>query len=106
MVPEWGCAPFVSRDGDRTVVWLGGECDIATAGLVTDTLTEAISLGDGDLIVDMSAVTFIGTVTIVALTQTRDALRRQSRSLTVRSPSKCVRRLLTVCGQADLIEPE
>jgi anti-anti-sigma regulatory factor len=54
----------------------------------------------------MSAVTFIGTVTIVALTQTRDALSRQSRSLTVRSPSKCVRRLLTVCGQADLIEPE
>ena len=104
-VPQWVCAPFVTRDGDRTVVWLDGECDIATAGLLTDTLTEAISLDAGDLIVDMRGVTFIGTVTVRTVMQTRDAVRRQSRGFTVRSPSRCVRRLLTVCGHADLIEP-
>ena len=103
--PQRDCAPFVSRDGDRTVVWLAGECDIATVGVVTDTLTGAISLGDGELIVDMSGVTFAGTVTVEALIQTRSALGGQARSLTVRSPSRCVRRLLTVCGHTDLIEP-
>ena len=104
-VPQGDCAPFVSRDGDRTVIWLGGEYDIATAGVLTDSLAEAISLDDGDLIVEMSAVTFIGIITIDALILARDALLRQSRRLTVRSPSKCVRRLLTVCGHADLVEP-
>jgi anti-sigma B factor antagonist len=96
----------VSRDGDRTVVWLDGEFDIATAGVVTDTLTHAISLDDGDLIVDLSGVTFIGTVTIDALVQTRNTLGRQSRTLTVRSPSRCVTRILTMCGRADLMEME
>lgn len=104
-VPQRDCTPFVSRDGGRTVVWLAGECDIATAGVLTGTLTEAISLDDAELIVDMSGVTFAGTVTIDALMQTRSTLGRQSRSLTVRSPSSCVRRLLTVCGRTDLIEP-
>lgn len=103
--PESDCTPFVSRDGNRTVVWLGGECDIATARVLTDTLTEAVSRDNRDLIVDMSAVTFVAIVTIDALVQARDALRRQSRRLTVRSPSKCVRRLLTVCGHAELVEP-
>lgn len=103
--PQWDCAPIVSREGDRTVLLLGGECDIATAGAVIDALTQALFLDTGDLIVDMSAVTFIGIITIDALILTRDALMRQSRCLTVRSPSRCVRRLLTVCGHADLIEP-
>lgn len=99
------CAPFLPRHGNGTVVWVEGECDIATAKVVTDTLTEATSLDDGDLIVDMSGVTFIGIIAIDALMQTRDALLRQSRSLKVRSPSRCVRRLLTLCGHADLIDP-
>lgn len=96
-------APLVSREGDRTVVWLDGECDIATVFVLDEALTKAISDDRSDLIVDLSGVTFIGTVTIDALIKARNFLRRQSRSLTVRSPSRCARRLLTVSWYADLI---
>jgi anti-anti-sigma regulatory factor len=54
--------------------------------------------------VDLSGVTFIGTVTIDALVQAGHVLGRQSRSLTVRSPSRCARRVLAVCGHSDLVE--
>ena len=97
-------APLVSRDGDRTVVWLDGECDIATVFVLDEALTKAISDDRADLIVDLSGVTFIGTVTIDALIQAGLVLDRQSRRLTVRSPSRCARRLLAVCGHSDLIE--
>ena len=95
-------APLVSREGDRTVVWLDGEQDIATVPVLIDTLTEAISADDADLIVDLSGVTFIGTVAIDALIKARNTLRRQSRSLTVRSPSRCARRVLSLSGYAEL----
>lgn len=94
----------MSRDGDRTVVRLDGECDIATVWVMTETLAIAISLDDGDLIVDLSGVTFIGTATIDALMHARSILRRQFRTLTMRSPSRCARRLLDLCGDSDLIE--
>jgi anti-anti-sigma factor len=97
--------PLVSRDGDRTVVWLDGEHDIATVFVLTDTLARAISVDDADLIVDLSGVTFIGSATIDELIRGRNILRRQSRSLTLRSPSRCARRILDVCGLTDLIEP-
>ena len=85
---EADSAPLVSREGDRTVVWLGGECDIATVVVLDEALTKAISDDRRDLIVDLSGVTFIGTVTIDALILARSTLRRQFRSLTVRSPSR------------------
>ena len=101
--PDTG-VPLVSRDGDRTVVWLDGEHDIATVPVLIDTLTDAISAHDADLIVDLSGVTFMGVATIGALIGARNLLRRQSRTLTVRSPSRCVTRILTMCGHADLME--
>jgi anti-anti-sigma factor len=99
-------APLVSREGDRIVVWLDGECDIATAFVLDEALTKAISDDRADVIVDLSGVTFIGTVTIDALIKFRNTLRRQFRSLTVRSPSRCAKRLLAVSWYADLVEGE
>ena len=94
---------FVTREGDRVVVWLDGEYDIATVFVLEEALTTAISDDRADLIVDLSGVTFMGTVTIDALIKARNTLRRQSRSLTVRAPSRCARRLLTLSGHSELI---
>ena len=98
-------APLVSRDGTRAVVWLAGEHDIATAAVLADTLANVVSTDDADVIVDLSDVTFMSTATIDVLLRGRNLLLRQSRTFTLRSPSRCVRRLLGLCGLAGLIEP-
>lgn len=102
---DWGSAPRVSRIGVRTVVWLAGEQDIATVSVLADTLANVTSADNADLIVDLSSVTFMSTATIDALIRAQNLLLGLSRNLTLRSPSKCARRLLDVCGLTCLVEP-
>lgn len=96
--------PLVSRHGDRTVLWLNGEQDIATVSVLADALDRAISVDDADLIVDLSGVTFIDAGTISELMRGRNNLRLQSRSLTLRSPPRGARRILDLCGLTGLVE--
>jgi anti-anti-sigma factor len=98
-------APVVSRDGERTVVWLDGEQDIATVVVLRDALARVVSADDSDLIVDLSGVTFLSVATLDELVLGRNILLGQSRNLTLRSPSRLARRLLDLCGLADLVEP-
>ena len=102
---DWDSAPLVSRDGDRAVVWLEGEQDIATVVVLAKTLAKVLSADDADVIVDLSGVTFISTATIDELIRGRNLLLGQSRTLMLRSPSKCARRLLDLCRLAGLVEP-
>ena len=102
---DWDAAPLVTRDGERVVVWLNGEHDIATVLVLADTLANVISADDADLIVDLGGVTFMSIATIGELIRGRNLLLSQSRNLTLRSPSKSARRLVDFCGLADLVEP-
>jgi anti-anti-sigma factor len=101
---DWDFAPLVSRDGERSVVWLDGEQDIATVAVLAHTLANVICADEADLIVDLSGVTFMSTATIDELLRARNLLLDLSRNLTLRSPSKCTRRLLDACGPAGLVE--
>jgi anti-anti-sigma factor len=93
-----------ARHADPTVVWLRGEHDISTASALSETLNRAIAL-DCDVVADLSAVAFMDAATVSVILRTRESLHRRSRSLTVRSPSRCARRLLELCGLGDLIGP-
>jgi anti-anti-sigma factor len=99
-------APFLSPEGGRTVLWLHGEHDISTRFAVSDSLDLAFGANDADVIVDLSAVTFIGAATIDEIVHSRNILRGQSRTLTLRSPSRTAQRLLGAMGLANLIEPD
>jgi anti-sigma B factor antagonist len=98
-------APLVSRDGDRTILWMHGEYDASSMIVLADELARLISADDSDLVVDLSGVTFIGSAPIAMLVRGRSILRRQSRTLTFRSPSRCARRVLELCKLADVVEP-
>jgi anti-anti-sigma factor len=104
-VDDWDSAPLVSRDGELTVIWLDGEQDIATVAVLAGTLANATSADDTDLIVDLSGVTFMSTATIDELVRARNLLLGLSRNLTLRSPSRCARLLLDLCGLAGFVEP-
>ena len=96
--------PRLSHDGDRTVVWLQGDQDIATAGLLADALATAIaSDDDSGIVVDLTDVDFLGAAAIGVILRGRGYLRETSRDLSVRSPSRGARRLLEACGLVDLL---
>ena len=89
----------------RTVVWLRGEHDVSTVAALSETMAGAMALDDCDLVVDLSEVQFMGAATIGVLVRARELLHSRSRSLVLRSPSRCARRILDLCGQGDLLEP-
>jgi anti-anti-sigma factor len=103
--PDCDSAPLVTRDGERAVVWLEGEQDIATLFVLADTLANVIAADDADVTVDLSGVTFMSTATVDELIRDRNLLLDQSRNLTLRSPSKCARRLVDFYGMAGFVEP-
>ena len=103
-VRQRDCAPLLTRDGDRTVIWLEGDHDIATVFALADAVEKATSADDADLIVDLSGVTFIGAATFGVLLRGLDNLRRQSRSLAFRAPSRCAARVIEVFGLNGLVE--
>jgi anti-sigma B factor antagonist len=89
----------------RTVVWVRGEQDICTAAVLWERLEGAIACEDADLVLDMSGVTFLDASTIGVVVRACRHLRQRSRSLAVRSPSRCARRVLEICDLAFLIGP-
>lgn len=100
--PEAGAR--ATWDGARTIVWLSGEHDLATADRLAQFLVEESAHG-ADVVVDLSGVSFMDASTISAIGRARSQLSEDSRSLTVRSPSALVERALGICGLDELIEP-
>ena len=93
-----GSAEYAGRDTDGTVVRLRGEHDISTVDELSQTVARAIALDDDDLVIDLIGVAFMGAATIGVLVRASQALGLRTRSLTLRSPSTRVQRVLDVCG--------
>jgi anti-anti-sigma factor len=94
----------LSFEQGRTIVWLAGEHDIASAWMVADTLARAIALDHADLVVDLSETEFIGSNTIAILSRAHTLLAERSRTLTVRAPSRGARRVIALVGADTLID--
>jgi anti-anti-sigma factor len=103
-VSRRGLLGFARRDAARTVVWLRGEHDVSSVAALSETMARAIALDDADLVVDLSDVQFMGAATVSVLVRARELLRTRSRSLLVRSPSRCARRVLELCGDTELLD--
>jgi anti-anti-sigma factor len=92
--------------GDRPViVWLQGEHDLSTDEALCRTLARAIAIGSSGLVIDLSEVDFIAVSTLRVIVRAHQLLLHQSRSLTVRSPSPCVKRVIHAFGLDDLLSP-
>ena len=104
-VSRRGLSALVRRDAARTVVWLRGEHDVSTVAALSETMARAIAHDGADLVVDLSEVQFMGAATVGVIVRARELLRLRSRSLVLRSPSRCARRVLDLCGQSYLLDP-
>jgi len=96
---------FARSDGARTVVWLRGEHDVSTVAALSETMARAIARDDADLVVDLSDVQFMGAATVGVIARARELLALRSRSLTLRSPPRCARRILDLSGHSYLLDP-
>ena len=100
--------PPASRGGSEIgpiVVWLWGEHDISTDSALCLVLARAIAVDSAGLIVDLSGVEFMGASTLGVIARARELLRQGPASLTLRSPSAFIRRVISVCGLDDLLGP-
>jgi anti-anti-sigma factor len=92
-----------SWEGVRTIAWLWGEHDLSTADQLAEFLFAAAD-DPGDLVVDLSAVSFMDASTISALVGARSRMAEEKRVLTVRSPSALMERVFGLCGLHEMIE--
>jgi anti-anti-sigma factor len=93
----------VALDGDASVLWLTGEHDIATVHALRLVLIDVIAL-DTDVVVDLSEVTFVGSIVIRELDRARQHLASRGRWLTVRAPSTVARRTFAICESTRLFD--
>jgi anti-sigma B factor antagonist len=97
--------PLAGVTRQRTVLSVDGEQDLATCPDLLERVDLAAAETDGDIVLDMSGVTFMDASTVGAIVLASNRLRGASRALRLRSPSSCVQRVLDVCGLCGLIEP-
>jgi anti-anti-sigma factor len=97
---DLGYLPPFSRA--ETVVWLGGEHDVSTAGALRQTLATVMDTGV-DIIVDLSAVDFIDASVVTVLLYASEVGRANGSSFVLRAPSRCARRVIELCGLSHMV---
>ena len=84
------------------VIALRGELDVATAPILAEVLTTAMDGGARRLILDLVELGFIDAAGLGVIVGAVTRLQAGGGSLTIRSPSPMVRRILDITGLADL----
>jgi anti-anti-sigma factor len=93
---------IVEDDGDRAVVRLVGEMDMAAEERWSVALADARALSR-TVEVDLSHVTFIDSSGLRCLLAARQRAEAESEDLTLVSASDAVRRLVELSGLSDLL---
>ena len=94
--------PATEAVGD-VVVELDGEYDFTDRETLAAVLARAAATGRGNVVVDVSHVTFMGVVPLTVLARASTDLRLRSRTLVLRSPSPFLRRVVELCGYSDAL---
>jgi anti-sigma B factor antagonist len=89
-----------AADGSATLLHLGGELDITARDALRETILAA--LGDGDVVIDLDAVTFIDSEALGALVDGYKAARARPAGFRVVNAHGVVARVLKVSGALEL----
>ena len=89
---------FITNNGPRSRLDVGGEIDLATIDALRDHLALLVEAGIGDVQVDMAAVTFCDATVLHVLLAARQTLHADGRHLHVVNPSPSTVRLLELAG--------
>ncbi|HEX6460585.1 MAG TPA: STAS domain-containing protein [Thermoleophilaceae bacterium] len=87
-----------SIDKSASIIWLGGDIDLYVAPELKDLIFEAIRAGNTDLVVDLSAVTFIDSTALGVMVQARKRLEPEGGSIRVACPSTAIVEIFEMVG--------
>ena len=93
-----------SAEGDRVVVALSGECDLAVEAEMTKTLLDAIELAR-PVVVDLGGLAFMDSSGIHGLVTAHRAAQERGGHVYVVNATGVVKNVLDVTGVADLLRP-
>ena len=93
----------VQHHGDRAVVQVSGEVDLATCPQLRAQLIELVDQGVYHLIVDLEQVSFLDSSGIGVLIGALRRLREHGGSLRLTAPSPPVRRVLELTGVTTIL---
>ncbi len=91
--------------GEETVVSVGGNLDALSVPELGHLLDSVVNDIHPSVVLDLGDLNTIGSSGVALIADTAQRLRGGGRSLTVRSPSPAVRRMLAAAGLSDLIRP-
>lgn len=91
----------VEQGAGHVVVAATGDIDIATSGTFRDTALAALEVGPVDLVLDLSAVTFIDSTGLSVLVLMRRETDERHRRLALVAGRR-VRAILKIAGLADV----
>lgn len=86
----------LSIDIRDNVVTLEGELDMDGVGGLGRSLGDLIDTGSGEVVIDLSALTFIDSSGLGALVDTQKRLLERGRRLDLRAPSRFVIKVLEI----------
>ena len=88
------------RVDDRTVVTVGGEIDVYTAPKLRDKITELVSAGQVDLLVDLEAVEFLDSTGLGVLVGGLKKVRAQDGSMALVCSQDRLLKIFRITGLA------
>lgn len=88
----------LSTFNGHSVVRADGELDVSTAPQLRQTITTALDDGDGTVIVDLTAVTFMDSTTLGVLIGVHNRVREDGGALGLVCPEEKLRRVFRITG--------
>ncbi|MBC7375098.1 MAG: STAS domain-containing protein [Frankiales bacterium] len=88
----------VSHHPYAAVVALSGELDAHTAAQLRTLLAEQLLAGPGNLVLDLSALSFIDSAGLATLIAADKGTRRAGMKLVLAAPAPAVRKVLKITG--------
>ncbi len=107
--PTAAAADFdvASETGDGVAtVFVRGEVDVYTAPVLRERLYAVVSSGVPNVVLDLSAMTFIDSTGLGVVVGTLKRLREAGGDLVLRSPSRSTRKVLEITGLTRIIDIE
>jgi anti-sigma B factor antagonist len=92
----WGLA--VERRPEHTVLRVSGDLDLETAPRLLAGVEPHLVAGDGDLIIDLSALTFIDSSGLSALIRINQRVAATDRRLAIIAPAPHVAKAFEITG--------
>ncbi len=89
----------------RTVVWVRGEHDLASAHSLSAAIASAAAVHDTDIALDLSGVAFMDSTTIHVIERAKWSIETEGRALSVRNPSRFAHFVLGLWHLDHLVEP-